>query len=148
MCYPAKSKSLAGASILTKNQTEGVAEWRLTPNQTGSVDGFSGAIDVTASHPSGCNMNRSKTIEQNERILPLTEPFLTGHCKDAHEQANGSSGQHHFLLGVVAGGPFSSCPNAHQQDEQIEQDDADQSANVDHSPGTWTLNGLLLSQKL
>lgn len=93
---------------LTENQAQSVAKGSLTPHQSGCVDGLSRAIDVAATHPGG------------------------SHGENAHKESNGTAGEHHLLLGIIAGLLLATGPDAHHQDEQVEEHNAHHSGDIDH----------------
>lgn len=72
--------------VLTENKTKGITKRGLTPDETFGVNGLGGAVDVTPAYPGRC------------------------HSKNAYKKTDGPPGQHHLLLGVVAGFFLSGSP--------------------------------------
>ncbi|GBP47411.1 hypothetical protein EVAR_85003_1 [Eumeta japonica] len=60
---------------------------------------------------------------------------LTCHRKNADEEADGATRQHHLFFGVVPGGLLARRPDAHGQDQHVEQHDRDHARHVDHLDG-------------
>lgn len=57
---------------------------------------------------------------------------LTCHCEYSDEEADTPSGQHDFLFRIISGLFLLGCPDADSQNHNIEDDDGDNSADVDH----------------
>lgn len=58
--------------------------------------------------------------------------MLTCHCEYANEQSNGSSSEHHLLLGIIAFLLLSSGPNANSQNYTVKEHDAHHTSDADH----------------
>ena len=52
---------------LTENKAEGVAEWRLAPDEAGGEYYFGSPVYVTSSNPCGCEEEEDKTLDNIRR---------------------------------------------------------------------------------
>lgn len=59
--------------------------------------------------------------------------MLTCHREYANEQSNGSSSEHHLLLGIIAFLLLSSGPNANSQNYTVKEHDAHHTSDADHA---------------
>ena len=72
---------------------------------------------------------------EDDAVNDAYSTVLTRHGEDAHEDADAPPRQHD-LLGVVRPlGLLLGRPDAHAEDHQVEQNDADNARDVDHRGG-------------
>lgn len=102
-------------------------------------------------HVTFCNHQLTHSLTHNQTgqaPRPYVYPELTGHCKHAHKQSDVSPAHHdvltpvHTLL-VPRSLVLPCCPDAHEQDEDVEDDNGHQTFHVDAHLGFLAVSILL-----